>query len=469
MSSGHFVPPRPPILPRKASLGDFVRIGLRSTLAMFREGSYDTLAVGRIRIPTLPFGKMRSLFIVRTQELLREVLVRRAAEFPKSALMGNMLERLTGNSIFVSNGEVWRRQRRLMDPAFEQARIRDVFPLMLQATDECVARLAVHAAEHAGAPITMDVELTHYAADVIFRAIFSEPMDAEGARTFFDEFEKFQEIGYANGMLRLARFPTSLLPSAWRAGKAAKAIRAILDAPLQRRLRAIRDGIASPNNDILASLIEARDPQTGTGFSEKELLDQICMMFLAGHETSATGMSWALYLLASCPHLQDRVCQEAAEVYGGRRPEFGDMKKLAFTRDVFRETLRLYPPVAMVARDSTKPEKMGTREIPPGEVIFVPIWLLHRHTQHWEEPDAFDPDRFETENGREGLRCAYLPFSMGPRVCPGAAFALQESALLLSELVRRFRFLPVPGHTPEPVSRMTLRSGNGVRLIVEPR
>lgn len=464
----HFVPPRPPILPRKASLVDFVQIGLRSTLSMFREGSYDTLAVGRIRIPTLPFGKMRSLFIVRTQELLRDVLVRRADEFPKSALMGNMLEMLTGYSIFVSNGEAWRRHRRLMEPAFEGARIRDVFPLMLDAVDACVERLREHAAAHPGEPFVMDVELTHYAADVIFRAIFSEPMDAEGARVFFDEFESFQEIAYAHGMLRLARFPTSLLPSAFRARKAAKAIREILDAPLQRRIRDIREGRPTPQNDILASLITARDPD-GTGFSDKELLDQIAMLFLAGHETSATGMAWALYLLASCPHLQERVHAEAVQVYGDRAPQFGDMKKLAFTRDVFRETLRLYPPVAMVARDSTRTEHMGTREIPPGEVIFVPIWLLHRHTKHWDEPDAFDPDRFETQNGKEGLRCAYLPFSMGPRVCAGASFALQEAALLLSELVRRFRFLPVPGHVPEPVSRLTLRSGNGVQLIVEPR
>ena len=462
-----FIPPRPPLLPKKASLSDFLRIGLRSTLAMFREGSYDTLAVGRIRIPTLPLGRIRSLYIVRAFDQLREVLVRRSEDFPKSALMDEMLRMLTGYSIFVSNGEAWRRQRRLMEPAFEQARIRDVFPMMLDAVDACVARL--DAAAGTGEPLTMDVELTHYASDVIFRAIYSEPMDREGAQRFFDAFESFQEIAYAHGMLRLARFPTGLLPSRFRARRAARVIREILDAPLQRRLQAIREGRPTPQTDILASLIVAVDAQTGTGFSEKELLDQIAMIFLAGHETSATGMSWALYLLANCPHLQERVHQEAVEVYGGRRPQFSDMKRLSFTRDVFRETLRLYPPVAMVARDSTRTEQMGNREIPPGEVIFIPIWLLHRHRTHWDKPDEFDPDRFDTPNGKEGLRCAYMPFSMGPRVCAGASFALQEAALLLSELARRFRVLPVPEHVPEPVSRLTLRSGNGVKLIVERR
>jgi cytochrome P450 len=465
-----FVPPRPPLLPHKATLGDFLRIGLRSTLSMFREGSYDTLATGRIRIPTLPFGKLRSLFIVRTQELLRDVLVRRADEFPKSGLMDDMLRMLIGYSIFVSNGEVWRRQRRLMEPALEQARIREVFPMMLDAVDSCCERIRAHVAQRTpGEPISIDVELTHYAADVIFRTIYSEPMEAEGARRFFAAFETFQEIAYAHGMLKLGRFPTQLLPSHWRAKRAAKVIREILDAPLHRRMQAIREGRPTPQNDILASLITAVDPETGTSFSEDELAEQVAMLFLAGHETSAAGMAWAVYLLANCQHLQDRVHAEAVEVLGDRPPRFADMKKLAFTRDVFREALRLYPPVAVVARDSTQAEQMGNREVPAGEVIFVPIWLLHRHKTHWEQPDAFDPDRFETENGREGLRCAYLPFSMGPRVCAGAAFALQEATLLLAALARDFRFKPLPGHTPQPVARLTLRSANGVPLIVEPR
>jgi cytochrome P450 len=464
-----FVPPRPPTLPRKAKIADYLKIGLRSTLSMFREGSYDTLAVGRVRIPTLPRFKERSVYIVRAFELLREVLVKRADEFPKSALMDDMLRMLTGYSIFVSNGEAWRRQRRLMEPAFEQARIRDVFPMMLEAVEACALRLRGHAETHKGEPMVVDVELTHFAADVIFRTIFSEPMDAEGARRFFESFESFQQIAYAHGMLHLARFPTRLLPSHWRARRDAKVIREILAAPIRRRMQAIAEGRPTPQNDILASLIVARDPETGTGFSEAELLDQVAMLFLAGHETSATGMAWSMYLLANCPHLQDRLHAEALEVYGDRAPQFGDMKKLAFARDVFRETLRLYPPVAMIARDSTRTEHMGTREIPPGHIIFVPIWLLHRHKAHWEQPDAFDPDRFETERGREGLRCAYLPFSMGPRVCAGASFALQEATLLLSVMALRFRFKPDPAHAPEPVSRLTLRSGNGVRVIVEPR
>ena len=179
-----FIPPRPAVLPKKASLLQHMQHGLRSGIGMFLSGSYTDVGVGRHGIPTLPTWKKRWLYTVRTPELIREVLVRRAAAFPKSALMDDMLRALTGYSIFISNGEAWKRHRRLMDPAFEGARIKAVFPMMRDAVDACVARLDALAGtpEAPAAPAAIDVELTHYAADVIFRTIFSEPMEAEGAR-----------------------------------------------------------------------------------------------------------------------------------------------------------------------------------------------------------------------------------------------------------------------------------------------
>ena len=465
-----FVPPRPAVLPKKASLLQHLRQGLNSGIGMFLSGSYESTGVGRHPIPTLPVGKRRWLFIVRTPELIREVLVRRSEDFPKSALMDDMLRALTGYSIFISNGEAWRRHRRLMDPAFEAARIKAVFPMMLDAVDGCVERLSAALEQAApGQPIAIDVEMTHYAADVIFRTIFSEPMDAESARRFFKAFNIFQEIAYAHAMLKLARVPTQLFPGAWRAKRAAKAIRRILEGPLNRRLEAARRGEATPQDDIMATLMTTVDQQTGTSFDDKELLDQIAMLFLAGHETSATAMAWSLYLLANAPDIQDRVHAEAVKAYGDRRPQFGDMRRLPLTRDVFREAMRLYPPVASVARDAVRSEQLLNRSLEPGALLFVSPWLIQRHVAHWDQPDAFNPDRFETEAGQEGLRNAYLPFSMGPRVCAGASFALQEAVLLLSELMRRFRFQPAPGHTPEPVARLTLRSANGIPLIVERR
>lgn len=465
-----FIAPRPPPLPKKASLSQFLRVGLRSALSMFLESSYGTKQVGQIRLPTFPFGKIRSLYTIRAFDLLREVLVKRAADFPKSMLMGSMLQQLLGNGIFVSNGDVWRRQRRMMDPAFEGARIREVFPMMRDAAEAAVGRLEARlGGPDADRPVMMDVETTHFTADIIFRTIFSQPITREQSEDIFRAFETFQNVGYAHGFLRVFGFPTGVLPGALRGALAARRIRRHLKRPLDARLKAIRDGKPTPQDDILASLISATDPETGTKFDGTELLDQIAVLFLAGHETSASTLAWAMYLLASCPHLQERVHEEAVRVFGERPPEFGDIKKLAFTRDVVRETLRLYPPVAFVARDSSQEEHFGTKTIPPHSVMFIPLWLVHRHRENWADPDAFDPDRFAREESQESIRCSYLPFSMGPRVCVGASFAMQETVLYVAWLVRHFRFAPTPGHTPEPVSRLTLRSLNGIPLIVERR
>ncbi len=463
------VPPRPASLPKQASLLQLMRIGLRSAIGIHTEHSFSDTRVGRAVVRTIPFGKKRTLFTLRQPDLVREVLVRRAEEFPKSRVMDDMLRALTGYSIFVSNGEAWRRHRRLMDPAFEGARIAAVFPMMSAAVDACLERLGAHVDRRGAKPLAADVEMTHFAADVMFRTIYSEPMQPKEAHRFFAAFNVFQEIAYAHGMLQIVKFPTWILPGHYRAKFAAHQIRGILHRPLRRRLRRARSGGRVPANDILASLTTTVDPQTGTGFDDAELLDQISMLFLAGHETSATAMAWALYLLALDPQVQERVHAEAVRVYGGEPPSFHHMKRLSLTRDVFREAMRLYPPVAVVARDATREEKVTNRAFTPGSIIFVPPWLMHRHTAHWDNPHAFDPDRFSTPNGQEAVRCAYFPFSMGPRVCAGAAFALQEGTLLLSQAVRRFRFRPVEGHTPDPVARLTLRSANGIPLIVERR
>ena len=199
-----------------------------------------------------------------------------------------------------------------------------------------LADRAVKAAQKSGRggapkPVPIDVEMTHFAADIIFRTIYSEPMGARDARRFFAAFEVFQKIAYAHGMLKLSRFQTWILPGFYRARLAANIIREILARPLRRRLKAVRAGQPTPDNDILASLLTTTDPVTGTRFDDNELLDQIAMLFLAGHETSATAASWALYLLAHCPHIQERCHAEAVEVYGDRAPRFEDMKRLEHT------------------------------------------------------------------------------------------------------------------------------------------
>jgi len=345
-----------------------------------------------------------------------------------------------------------------------------VFPLMRQACDAAIERLAEHAAEHPDEALDVDGTTTYFAADIIFRTIFSEPISAADAQAVFRAFEVFQKVSYAQGMLQMAKVPSGFAPGAGQAKRAARKIRAILKAPLDRRLKALRAGEPCPTADILAVLTSTTDPDTGGMLAEDELLDQIAFLFLAGHETSASALAWALYLLAIDPGTQGAIKAEITEQVGGGQIAFQHIKRLAGTRDAFRETLRLYPPVAFFARDALEDMHMGGRDIEKGSIVVVAPWLLHRQPKHWgEAPDAFQPCRFATPKGEEGLRCAYMPFSMGERVCVGAAFALQEATLFMAEVVRRFELSPEPGHTPEPVARLTLRSANGIRVRIKAR
>ena len=462
-------PPKPRRPHGKSSKLQMVRLGIRSSLSVFYDESFG-VDIGRTWIPTLPTLKKRWMFTVREPELAREVLVRRAGDFHKSDIMDPMLQDVTGDSLFTTDGETWRRQRRLMDPAFAQAGLKAVFPLMRQACEAAMARLADHAARRPEAELNVDAVTTHFAADIIFRTIFSEPISASDADVVFAAFEVFQKVSYVQGMLRMGRAPAGLVPGAGAAKRAARKIRAILKAPLDRRLNALKSGAPCPTADILAVLAATVDPETGDTLGETELLDQIAFLFLAGHETSASALAWALYLLAIDPGAQARLNAEVTELVGEKKIEFAHIKRLAKTRDAFRETLRLYPPVPFFARDAMTDMQIGGRDIEKGSIVVVAPWLLHRQSRYWgEAPDAYDPCRFDTAQGQEGLRCAYMPFSMGERVCVGAAFALQEATLLLAEIARRFVLSPAPGQTPEPVARLTLRSANGIRVMLRAR
>ncbi len=408
----------------------------------------------------------RSIFMPNQPELVRRILVDDAEHFPKSDMVSNILKLLLGNGLFVANGEEWKRQRRMIDPAFAHARLQRVYPLMWEAAKAMHERLG---ALSDGDAIAVDEEMTHVTADVIFRTIFSIPLEQQGARLLFDAFNRFQESSFVLGFLGSTKLPRLFFRQRRKAKRAANEIRQLIEPMIRDRYERHRRGEELTENDILTSLITAVDPQTQSTFSFEELVDQTAFLFLAGHETSASALSWALYLIAMQPDVQERMHAESVGALGEREPEYGDVRKLLFTRDVFRETLRLYPPVGFLPREAVRHETMREKHIKPGDVMLVSPWLIHRHRVLWKKPDIFDPDRFAREESRESINCAYLPFSLGPRICMGAAFATQEAMLLLASLVRRFRFEPVAGHVPKPVGRLTIRSENGIRLKISRR
>ncbi len=400
-----------------------------------------------------------AVFLINQPELVRIVLNERPMDFPKSDRVGEGLRPLLGNSVFLTNGETWARQRRIIDPAFEGGRLRDTFPAMLAAGQAAVARLG-------GGVIEIEEEMSHAAADVIFRTLFSIPIEHHLAAEVFRQFRAYQR---SQPILNLAAFvpvprwmPRFHRPATKRA---ARAIRAAITELTTARMVEIRAGTAP--DDLATKIMTTADPQTGETFSAQEMVDQVAIFFLAGHETSASALGWALYLLAMFPEAQDRVAEETAAL--PENPAFSDLSTLKFTRDVFRETLRLYPPVPMMVREATCPERFRDRDVPKGSQVVLSPWHLHRHDRLWLTPDAFDPDRFASENGRQCLREAYIPFSSGARVCTGAGFAMVEGPLLLALLVRAFRFERIAGDEPVPVAYLTVRARNGIRLRVTPR
>ncbi len=458
----HLIPPKP--TSGKASPLKRLRDALKPGQGGSKVG-YKVLVV-RHKLPRIPGIKQRFTYSIRDPAVARELLVGRAADFPKSRIMYAMLSPLVGNSVFVSNGEVWRKQRQIMDRAFETGRLREAFPKMLEASESLVCRLEGPARE--GAVVAIESEATHAAADIIFRTIFSEPIDGESAEELFRAFSGFQRLAYVHGIASLTGLPLWSMPGRLRSIRRARTIRSALGRLLDRRLAAVAGGAAVPQDDILANLLNSKDPDTGEAFGRSYLLNEIATLFLAGHESSAAAISWSLYLLASSPEAQDRARAEVLSVLGEREPTYTDMGKLTFLRDVFRETLRLYPPVANVARDTTKDEQLGKWSIAPGAPVFVRTWQLQRHPDIWPEADRFDPDRWQCPYARKAQKQAYLPFSLGPRVCSGAAFAMLEAAMILALLLRRYRFsLPEDGAQPEPTVRLTMRSANGISLKVE--
>ena len=194
------------------------------------------------------------------------------------------------------------------------------------------------------------------------------------------------------------------------------------------------------------------------------MVDQVAIFFLAGHETSESTLAWALYLMALYPDWQDKLAQEAQAL---ETCDFGVMSKLRLSRDVFRETLRLCPPVPMMVRENTCPEEMRERAVRKGSQLVISPWHLHRHTRLWDNPDGFDPTRWHTENGKQCQRDAFIPFSAGARVCPGAGFAMIEGPLILSRILRDYRV--VAGPEPVPVAHLTVRAKNGIRLTLTAR
>ncbi|EAJ1616483.1 cytochrome P450 [Campylobacter coli] len=424
----------------------------RSWLDGLYERSYK-MQTGYVKMPNF------DLYVINDTKEVKRMMVDEVKEFPKSAFLHELLSPLLGESIFTTNGEVWKKQRELLRPSFEMTRISKVFNLMSEAVSDMMKRFEKYPN---ASIIEVDEAMTFITADVIFRTIMSSKLDEEQGKKILDAFVTFQEQSVHTAMRRMFRFPKwlSYVLGDRKRAKAGDVIRQALSDIIKPRYDAVSSGKAENFEDILGSLLLVVDAQTNQRFSFEEILDQVAMLFLAGHETTASSLTWTLYLLSLYPDEQEKAYKEIIQVLQGENIQISHLKQFRYLTHIFKESLRLYPPVGFFAREAKKDTKVRDKMIKKGSGVVIAPWLIHRHEGFWANPYEFKPSRFEGEYKKD----AYLPFGVGERICIGQGFAMQEAILILANILKKYKLELEEGFVPDVVGRLTIRSANGMRI-----
>lgn len=433
-------------------------LGLFRSLAMARRNVLSIIPEIAVKQPMVS-GKMgKRWHMVMDPTAIREILLDRVDDYPKSLVTKNLLRPAIGDSLFIAEGAHWRWQRRAVAPAFSHRNMLNLSPIMTAAAQRSADRIA------AAGPraINMLDEMVTSTFDVISDVTFSggDGFDRDAVHRAIDDY--IAEAGKLS-LFDILGLP-DWLPRPGRAmsGRALKDMKRIADGAIDAR--AERGPSDTP--DLLDLLLDGTDPKTKRQMNTAELRDNLLTFIVAGHETTALTLSWALYLMGFDQAVQHKARAEAQTVLQGRAATGADVENLPYTRQIIDETLRLYPPAGVISRTALKHDTLCGREVRPGDTVMVPIYALGRHQQLWDQPDVFDPDRFKDRKAID--RYAYLPFGDGPRICIGASFAQQEAVIILATLLSRFRFTPVAGKSPEPIMILTLRPEGGVWLTATP-
>ncbi|EAH4890093.1 cytochrome P450 [Campylobacter jejuni] len=421
----------------------------RSWLDGLYERSYK-MQTGYVKMPNF------DLYVINDTKEVKRMMVDEVREFPKSAFLHELLSPLLGESIFTTNGEVWKKQRELLRPSFEMTRINKVFNLMSEAVADMMDRFSKYP-NHA--VIEVDEAMTFITADVIFRTIMSSKLDEEKGKKILNAFVTFQEQSVHTAMRRMFRFPKwlSYVLGDRKRVKAGDVIRQVLSDIIKPRYDMADN---AEFEDILGSLLLVVDADTNKRFSFEEILDQVAMLFLAGHETTASSLTWTLYLLSLYPKEQEKAYEEITQVLQGGAIEISHLRQFKYLTNIFKESLRLYPPVGFFAREAKKDTQVRDKLIKKGSGVVIAPWLIHRHEEFWTNPHGFNPSRFEGEYKKD----AYLPFGVGERICIGQGFAMQEAILILANILKTYKLELEEDFVPDVVGRLTVRSANGMRI-----
>ena len=393
-------------------------------------------------------------------EIVRHVLVTHSGKYTKTPINRALLEPILGRGLLTSEGDFWRRQRRIAAPAFHRRRIEAFADVMVGFAEGMLE--GWEAAASAG-PLDMQSEMSRVTMRIITRVMFSDHLEEEEARSVGDAVRALDrhKLKFRDFVGIPEWIPRQLDP------KVRAAVRRI-DRTVNRII-AERRADPRDRGDLLGMFMDAEDEETGERMSDRQLRDETVTMFLAGHETTATALVWTFHALEQHPDVEARLHAEVDAVLGDRPPRLDDLGSLPYTRMVIEETMRLHPTVAMISRQAGQEDEIKGVRIPKGTIINLNIWLTHRNPMHWPEPDAFDPERFAPELRRDRPKHAYFPFGGGPRICIGNGLAMMEAHLILAAVARHWRLRTVEGHKVHPVGSVVLRPRGGIPMSLERR
>jgi cytochrome P450 len=439
-----FEPPRPKSLSTMPAL-------LR---AMFtQDGNLIELlprSVYRTMIGNLGYSR-RSIVIINDATAIRSILTNPSDIYPKNDLMVGALAPLVGKSVFVSDGDQWRKQRAMIAPAFHHMKLSKAFQSMEAAVND--HETVIDQSVKSGEAFSLDLAMSHLTADVICRTVFSTSLESDTAKEVFEAFSLFERSVAHVEIKRLIMEPAwTDIPQKPEVLDACERIRSHLGKLVDRHWQ---KGAAF--EDIATEIIAAQDEASGEHFTRDELIDQLGVFFLAGHETTASALTWAFYVLATQPWILQRLREEVEAVTDGEQLDFKHIRALDFTRSIFKESMRLYPPITFIPRVAAEDCEIMGRHIKRGAMVMIAPWVVHRHEAYWKNPNAFDPERFMPHREKELIANTYMPFGLGPRVCVGANFATIEATLILARLACRYDFELLPNQTVKPVARLTTR------------
>ncbi|GCF11594.1 cytochrome P450 [Dictyobacter arantiisoli] len=390
-----------------------------------------------------------------------DYMLRRNSQNYARASAHKQFESLLGNEgLLTTDGASWLRQRRLAQPAFHRQRIAALAPMMTRAAVETVA----HWRDYERKQESFDLvhEMMRITLQIVAEALFSIDVtrDADQIGAAFGSALSYIQYSLSHIM------PPSFVPT--RRNRLYQEARAQLDTFVYK-LIAERRALDEDKGDLLSMFLKARDADTNGGMSDKQLHDEMITMLLAGHETTATTLTWAFYLLSQHPESEQRMYAEIVDALHGRLPTFEDLSELPYTRMVIDETLRIYPATTGVPRTSIAEDEICGYRIPARSNMVASSYVVHRHPAYWEDPERFDPERFTPERSAGRPQFAYFPFSGGPRQCIGNSFALMEATLVLATIAQRYRVRPLPGYKVIAEQLVTLRPKGGLSVLVEAR